>query len=150
MARKGNNSDKLDGGVKDTETKRRYQSPQTPPQAPRSRTQQDREQRSQGMEEDGENGQMANRGGQQQGTEGTQGQEDVQSQQGWDGEGNEDGANGRPFGQADGMGNAQRGSDFDLQGASRDELNAIARELNIAEFDSMNREELVTEIRERS
>jgi hypothetical protein len=45
---------------------------------------------------------------------------------------------------------AGRGSDFDLQKASRDELNAIAQELDIEDYETMNREELVMEIRERS
>jgi hypothetical protein len=47
-------------------------------------------------------------------------------------------------------GHGGRGSDFDLQKASRDELNAIAVELGIEDYETMNREELVMEIRERS
>jgi hypothetical protein len=156
MARKGNNPDKM-ATEKETGSKRRYQSPQTPPQAPRSspKTQQGRGQtREQGGQDDqdfdteglGES-QPAGRGtsqeygqGQRQGRGLTEEADGAQVAD-WQDEMDEDGA-------MDGM--AARGADFDLQKASRDELNAIARELDIEDFDTMNREELVMEIRERS
>jgi hypothetical protein len=156
MARKGNNPDKM-ATEKETGSKRRYQSPQTPPQAPRSspKTQQGRGQtREQGGQDDQDfdterlgEGQPAGRGtsqeygqGQRQGRGLTEEADGAQVAD-WQDEMDEDGA-------MDGM--AARGADFDLQKASRDELNAIARELDIEDFDTMNREELVMEIRERS
>jgi hypothetical protein len=156
MARKGNNPDKM-GTEKETGSKRRYQSPQTPPQAPRSSpgTQQGRGQtREQGSQEDQDfdtedlgEGQPAGRGTSQ---EYGQGQRQ--------GRGLTEEADGAQVGDwqdelddEEGMGGlAGRVADFDLQKASRDELNAIARELDIEDFETMNREELVMEIRERS
>jgi hypothetical protein len=135
MARKGNNPDKADT-EKETASKRRYQSPQTPPQAPRSspRTQQgrgseERQRDDQDLDMDRERGAQGARVG---------GEE---SRQDWQDDIDEDGITG---------GYAARGSDFDLQKASRDELNAIAQELDIEDYETMNREELVMEIRERS
>jgi hypothetical protein len=178
MARKGNNPDKMDAetdaGTKDVETKRRYQSPQTPPQAPRSRTQ---ESRDQGKRDDtgsfdgeghdegeaGQRRQQTDHGTWQehsrsqeqnrdqaheqsrQGGRADQGERQAQQQKRQDGEEWQ----GKSDGQADGKW-ANRGADFDLQKASRDELNAIAMELNIDDYETMNREELVSEIRERS
>jgi hypothetical protein len=168
MARKGNNPGKMDT-EKETGSKRRYQSPQTPPQAPRSspRTQQGREQ-GRGQEErqqddqdfdteDFGEGQATGRGtsqeygqGQRQGRGLTEDREQgaqgarvggQESRQDWQDDIDEDGITG---------GYAARGSDFDLQKASRDELNAIAQELDIEDYETMNREELVMEIRERS
>ena len=132
MARKDNTPDKMDT-EKETGTKRRYQSPQTPPEAPRSR--QGREQASQPDGQDRELGREQDRRGDQQDRRGDQQdrQDDTRSEQ--------------AFG-ADSPANA--GTDFDLQKASRDELDAIAQELNIDEYDTMTREELVIEIRERS
>ncbi len=162
MARKDNNPDKMDT-EKETGTKRRYQSPQTPPQAPRSRTQG----REQGRGQDGQSEEYVQIEGQEQGEGRGTSQEYGQSQdmgrgmsqqsgqeqetqqgrqgqrEGWQ----EDGESGRTFGAGS---FANRGADFDLQKASRDELNAIAQELNIDEYDTMTREELVIEIRERS
>jgi hypothetical protein len=163
MARKGNNPDKMDT-EKETGSKRRYQSPQTPPQAPRSsprtqqgRGQEERQQDDQGLDiEDFGEGQAAGRGtsqeygqGENQGrglTDREQGAQGArvggeESGQDWQDDMGEDGITG---------GYAARGSDFDLQKASRDELNAIAQELDIEDYETMNREELVMEIRERS
>jgi hypothetical protein len=165
MARKGNNPDKMDT-EKETGSKRRYQSPQTPPQAPRSspRTQQGRgqeERQRDGQDFDTEDfgeGQAAGRGTSQeygqderqgrgltedreQGAQGARVGGDEESGQDWQDDMDEDGITG---------GYAARGSDFDLQKASRDELNAIAMELDIEDYETMNREELVVEIRERS
>lgn len=150
MARKGNNPD--NPGKQHTEqetgTKRRYQSPQTPPQAPRSREQQDRGQDHETMERDrGERGRAQSHDFDQQSDQRGQEQQSRRgSQQDWQ----DDAETGRSSGRGQTDGYAGRGSDFDLQKASRDELNAIARELNIDDFETMNREELVIEIRERS
>jgi hypothetical protein len=131
MARKENNPDKMQTD-QETGSKRRYQSPKTPPQAPGSRMPQGREQGRQAGQ--GSDSEGYDRESQPQGRH--SGQRDWQD----DAE--------QSSGRGDGV--AGRGSDFDLQKASRDELNAIARDLNIEDFETMNREELVTEIRERS
>jgi hypothetical protein len=161
MARKGNKPDKMDT-EKETESKRRYQSPQTPPQAPRSsagthqgrgrearpQDEQDADTEEFDTESFGE-GRAAGRGtSQEYGQDQQQGRgltrDDEQGgagrQQEWQSDMDES-ESGRAAG---------RGSDFDLQKASRDELNAIARELEIEDYETMNREELVMEIRERS
>jgi len=164
MARKGNNPERMDT-EKETGSKRRYQSPQTPPQAPRSspRTQQGREQEERQRDgqdldtEDFGDGQAAGRGtsqeygrGERQGRGLTEDRKQdgqgarvggQEGRQDWPDDIDEDGITG---------GYAARGSDFDLQKASRDELNAIAQELDIEDYETMNREELVMEIRERS
>ena len=140
MARKGNTPDKET--EQETGSKRRYQSPQTPPQAPRSRTQGER-----GRQQDGRaaefDGEARGDSGRGQATQGRQQQSRQGSQPDWQ----DDAENEESFGSGS---LASRGSDFDLQKASRDELNAIAQELNIDEYDTMTREELVIEIRERS
>ena len=167
MARKGNKPEKTDTDEKETGSKRRYQSPQTPPQAPRSSagTQQGRGQARPQEEQDSEAeqldtesygaGQAEGRGTSQEYGQGSrQGRgltdEDEQGaqtgrRQDWQDDMDEEevseGVSGRFAG---------RGSDFDLQKASRDELNAIAQELDIEDYESMNREELVMEIKERS
>jgi hypothetical protein len=166
MARKGNNPDKMDT-EKETGSKRRYQSPQTPPQAPRSspRTQQ-RPEQGRGQEERKQDdqdldteafgeGQSAGRGtSQEYGQDELQGRGLVDREQGAQGAhvGQEGGQDWQDDMDEEGItgGYAARGSDFDLQKASRDELNAIAQELDIEEYETMNREELVMEIRERS
>jgi len=160
MARKGNNPDKVDTD-QETGSKRRYQSPQTPPQAPRSRTQQGREQgrKPDGLTEQVDREDREDLGHEHQhgrgmsqaevereeGIQGRQGQQQNRQpgQQDWQDDAEDD----RSF---DVGTVANRGADFDLQKASRDELNAIAQELNIDEYDTMTREELVIEIRERS
>jgi len=167
MARKGNNPEKMDT-EKEAGSKRRYQSPQTPPQAPRSSrgTQQGREQgQREERQQDGQDfdtadfgeGQATGRGtsqeygqGERQGRGLTEDREQgaqgariggEENRQDWQDDIDEDGISG---------GYAARGADFDLQKASRDELNAIAQELDIEDYETMNREELVMEIRERS
>jgi hypothetical protein len=160
MARKGKDPGKMDT-EKDTESKRRYQSPRTPPQAPRSSsgTQQGRGGEMPDTIEDldaedlGE-GRLTGRGtsqeygqGQRQGRGLSEEAEGAGGLRQGEGSWNE-------LDEEDGLAAAGRfsalGSDFDLQKASRDELNAIARELDIEDFETMNREELVMEIRERS
>ena len=159
MARKGNNPEKMDTD-QETGSKRRYRSPQTPPQAPgsqqRSQQTRDRERQQDGQVRDAEeygDGRTSGRGtsqeygqGQRQGrglTEDAEGAQQRRQGQDWQEDIDID--------DMDGMSRfAGAGSDFDLQKASRDELNAIARELEIEDFETMNREELVMEIRERS
>lgn len=164
MARKGKDPENQMDTEKETGSKRRYQSPRTPPQAPRSSsgTQQGRgespgtigrEEEDQDFDtEDLGEGQPTGRGtsqeygqGQRQGrglTEDAEGATGLRQGEGSWNDLDED---------EDGMGRISAiGPDFDLQKASRDELNAIARELDIEDFETMNREELVMEIRERS
>ena len=159
MARKGKDPGKMDT-EKETESKRRYQSPRTPPQAPRSSpgTQQGRGDQADSMEdfdtEDLGEEQPTGRGTSQEYGQGQrQGRglsEDAEGATGL----REDEGSWNELDEEDGLAAAGRfsalGSDFDLQKASRDELNAIARELDIEDFETMNREELVMEIRERS
>ncbi|MGE0158109.1 MAG: Rho termination factor N-terminal domain-containing protein [Gemmatimonadales bacterium] len=162
MARKGNNPDKMDAD-KDTASKRRYQSPQTPPQPPRASSRRGGAQEADRLAEDGQDietqdldtedldeDRIAGRGTSQEYGEGRRqgrglvedSEQDTRGRgQDWQDEGDEDGIAGRYAG---------RGGDFDLQKASRDELNAIAVELDIEDYETMNREELVMEIRERS
>lgn len=163
MARKGNKPEKTDT-EQETGSKRRYQSPQTPPQAPRSsagthqgrgrearpQDEQDSDTETFDTESFGERGAAGRGTSQEYGQDTNQGRgltedseqgSDAGRQQDWQDDMDENEISGRFAG---------RGSDFDLQKASRDELNAIAQELEIEDYDTMNREELVMEIRERS
>jgi hypothetical protein len=159
MARKGNKPDKTDT-EQETGSKRRYQSPQTPPQAPRSSagTHQGRGRQARPQDEgdfDTEEFDTETFGEGQAAGRGTSQEYGQDTQQGR-GLTDEDEQGAFVDRESDDMddeeitAHAGRGSDFDLQKASRDELNAIAQELEIDDYETMNREELVMEIRDRS